>query len=89
MTTKLKYLKPGQVAKICGYEESVNLKYKSKLLSFGLTKGVTIKMIRVAPLGDPLQIEVRGFQLTLRKDESDVLIIEADLLDACAICKKC
>jgi ferrous iron transport protein A len=39
----------------------------------GLTRGTRVMVIRVAPLGDPVELEVRGFRLTLRKDEADVL----------------
>lgn len=44
--------------------------YRRKLLSLGLTCGVEIRIVRVAPLGCPVQIEVRGTSLTLRKDEA-------------------
>ncbi|MFQ3581239.1 MAG: ferrous iron transport protein A [Chloracidobacterium sp.] len=41
-----------------------------RLQEMGLTTGVTVKVIRVAPLGDPLEIELRGYRLSLRKDEA-------------------
>lgn len=44
--------------------------YRRRLLSLGLTKGAEIRIIRVAPLGCPLQIEIRGTSITLRKDEA-------------------
>ncbi len=44
--------------------------YRRKLLSLGLTCGADIRVIRVAPLGCPVQIDVRGTSLTLRKDEA-------------------
>jgi ferrous iron transport protein A len=42
----------------------------------GLTPGIEFKVIRHAPLGDPVEIEVRGFKLSLRKQEADALIVE-------------
>lgn len=43
---------------------------KRRLLDMGITKGVTIKVNKVAPLGDPLEVTLRGYQLSLRKDEA-------------------
>jgi ferrous iron transport protein A len=50
--------------------------YRRKLLSFGLTRGTEISVTRVAPLGCPVQIDVRGTSIALRKDESEYLIWE-------------
>lgn len=50
--------------------------YRQKLLSLGLTRGTEFKVIRKAPLGDPIQIEVRGFALSLRKGEAHGLEVE-------------
>ncbi|KTC76832.1 FeoA family protein [Legionella brunensis] len=53
-----------------------DLLYRRRLLSLGITRGVEISVIRVAPLGCPLQVEVRGTSLTLRKEEAAELIWE-------------
>ena len=74
-TIKIKDLQIGQSAVISGYEPG-DREYKSKLLSMGLTRNTTIKLIKVAPLGDPIEIEVRNFHLSLRKDEAGVLLLE-------------
>lgn len=74
MELKVKALLPGERAEIVGYEDT-DLVYRRKLLSMGLTKGAEIKLLKVAPLGDPVEIEVRGFNLSLRKDEADILKI--------------
>lgn len=50
--------------------------YRRRLLSLGITRGVEIKIIRLAPLGCPVQVDVRGTSLTLRKDEADLLLWE-------------
>lgn len=51
---------------------------KKRILDLGITKGAPVKMIRKAPLGDPVEIEVRGYRLTLRRSECDFVEIEAD-----------
>lgn len=50
--------------------------YRRKLLSMGITPGVTLEVVRVAPLGDPLEIRVRGTSVSLRRDEAAVLDME-------------
>jgi ferrous iron transport protein A len=71
----LQELAVGMKGRVVGYEKSGG-GYKRKLLSMGLTPGVEFKVIRHAPLGDPVEIEVRGFKLSLRKQEADALIVE-------------
>jgi ferrous iron transport protein A len=46
------------------------------IMDMGITKGVTIDIRKVAPLGDPIEITVRGYQLTLRK--ADAVLIEVE-----------
>jgi ferrous iron transport protein A len=60
---------------VTGYEAG-HANYRSKLLAMGLTRGTVVRMVRLAPLGDPVEIEVRGFRLTLRKSEADVLVLK-------------
>lgn len=43
---------------------------KRRIMDMGITKGVVIKVVKVAPLGDPLEINVRGYELSLRKDDA-------------------
>jgi ferrous iron transport protein A len=74
---KIKDLRTGQSAMITGYEQGDH-NYKSKLLSLGLTKNTVIKLIKIAPLGDPIEIEVRGFHLSLRKDEAGVILLKPE-----------
>jgi ferrous iron transport protein A len=50
--------------------------YRRKLLSLGITRGVELLIVRIAPLGCPIQIKVRGTSLTLRKEEAYQLIWE-------------
>ncbi len=71
----LKNLNIGDLGKIVGFEPSGKA-YRKKLLAMGLTPGTEFKVTRYAPLGDPVEINLRGFSLTLRKDEASVLQIE-------------
>ena len=49
---------------------------KQRFVSMGLTKGVEVTVIKVAPLGDPIEIEVRGYNLSVRKDDAQDIEIE-------------
>ncbi len=73
-TERLKDLKPGDTGEIVGYEGN-EPGYRSKLLAMGLTKGIEVKLLKVAPLGDPVEVMVRGYNLSLRKAEADILQI--------------
>ncbi|NLO27094.1 MAG: ferrous iron transport protein A [Actinobacteria bacterium] len=72
---RVRDMKSGQSAVVTGYDVGAPT-YRGKLLAMGLTKGSRITMVSVAPLGDPVKIEVRGYVLSLRKAEADALIVE-------------
>ncbi|MBI9108028.1 MAG: ferrous iron transport protein A [Spirochaetales bacterium] len=72
---KLSGLKPDEKAIISGYSQGKK-EYRRKLLSFGLTPGTEITMKKAAPLGDPVEISLRGYSLSLRKAEAEVLELE-------------
>ena len=71
----LKNLVIGDLAKIVGFEPAGKA-YRKKLLAMGLTPGTEFSVTRFAPMGDPIEIKLRGFALTLRKDEASVLQVE-------------
>ena len=75
MVMGLKNLVIGDLGKIVGFEPTGRA-YRKKLLAMGLTPGTEFSVTRFAPLGDPVEIKLRGFALTLRKDEASVLQIE-------------
>ncbi len=50
---------------------------QQRLLEFGILPGVEIRLVRVAPMGDPIEIEVLGYNLSLRKSEAAHVHIEA------------
>ena len=72
----LSSLKPGCRACIAGYMENCGKSIKMKLLSLGLTRGTEVLAVKTAPLGDPLEIELRGYRLSLRKAEAESVFIE-------------
>lgn len=73
-TVKLRDVEIGTTLQVIGYEPTAR-DYKRKLLAMGLTPGTELRVTRHAPLGDPTEITVRGFQLSLRKAEADALIV--------------
>ena len=75
MTIALKDLSAGDRGRVHGYEEGGRA-YRRKLLSMGLTPGVELEVVRVAPMGDPVEVRVRGTSVTLRKDEAAALRME-------------
>ena len=54
---------------------------RTRMMDMGLIKGTEIKVIRVAPLGDPIEFEVKGYNLSLRKNEARRVMVE-ELHDA-------
>ncbi len=49
---------------------------KRRIMDMGITKGVEIAVRKVAPLGDPLEITVRGYELSLRKADAEMIDVE-------------
>lgn len=74
MEETLKGLKPGE----SGVVTSIGTKgpMKKRLMDMGVTPGAQIKVIKVAPLGDPIEVNLRGYELSLRKDEAAQIIID-------------
>ncbi|SOB93713.1 FeoA family protein [Rhodobacter maris] len=71
----LKDMKVGETGRVLGLRPGAG-SYRKKLLSMGLTPGALFTVQRVAPMGDPVEIAVRGFRLTLRKAEADAIEVE-------------
>jgi ferrous iron transport protein A len=66
----------GDSARIIGFDNAGRA-YRKRLLAMGLTPGTEFIVSRFAPMGDPVQIKLRGFSLSLRKDEARVLLLES------------
>ncbi len=77
-TVSLAGMKPGEGAVITGYRAG-GKEYRRKLLSFGLTAGTRITLVKKAPMGDPVEISVRGYSLSLRKSEAEVLELRSKI----------
>ena len=71
---KLEDMKCGDTATVVTVSGSGQL--RKRVLDLGLTRGTEVKMIRIAPLGDPVEIELRGYRLTVRKTEASVIELE-------------
>ena len=75
MTTNLREVKVGQtctVKKLHG-EGAV----KRRIMDMGLTKGVEVYVRKVAPLGDPMELTVRGYELSIRKADAEMVEVES------------
>ena len=44
---------------------------KQRFLDMGITKGIEVKVIKIAPLGDPIEVEIRGYNLSIRKGDAE------------------
>lgn len=49
---------------------------KRRIMDMGITKGVEVFVRKVAPLGDPIEVNVRGYELSLRKADAEMIIID-------------
>ena len=49
---------------------------KRRIMDMGITKGITIRVRKVAPLGDPFELTVRGYELTLRRDDAAMVEVQ-------------
>ena len=64
----LSALKIGEKARVLGFE--LPPEHRQRLLEMGLTVGAECEVVRFAPMGDPIDIRVRGYHLSLRKKEA-------------------
>ena len=49
---------------------------KRRIMDMGITKGVEVYVRKVAPLGDPVEVTVRGYELSLRKADAEMVLVE-------------
>ncbi len=70
----LKEAKVGQTVKVkkLGGEGAI----KRRIMDMGITKGVEVYIRKVAPLGDPIEVTVRGYELSLRKQDAEMIEVE-------------
>lgn len=72
---KLRDIGLGQTGRVKGFGPG-DKTYRRRLLAMGLTPGTEFTVTRYAPMGDPVELNLRGFALTLRKAEADALEVE-------------
>ena len=70
----LKDVKIGNWAKVVKLHGEGAL--RRRIMDMGITKGVEVRVRKVAPLGDPIEITVRGYELSLRKEDAQMIEIE-------------
>lgn len=49
---------------------------RRRIMDMGITKGVEVYVRKVAPLGDPIEVNVRGYELSLRKEDAEMILVE-------------
>ena len=64
-------LAPGDTATVTGYAGEL----PARLLEMGLVPGTAVEVVRLAPLGDPMELKVRGFLLSVRKGEAAAVVV--------------
>lgn len=69
----LSSLAPGSAAKVSAI--NVPGSNRARLMEMGLLVGTGVELIRFAPLGDPVEIKIRGYHLTLRRHEADQIMV--------------
>lgn len=72
---RLSMLFKGQMAKVKSLSDEDRI-LRRRLLDMGITEGVTITIKKVAPLGDPVDIALRGYELCLRRKDMDIITVE-------------
>lgn len=70
----LKQAKVGETVKVVKFTGQGAV--KRRIMDMGITKGVEIFIRKVAPLGDPVEVTVRGYELSLRKDDASMIEVE-------------
>lgn len=72
--TKLKEIKCGETVKVKKIEGSGAV--RRRIMDMGITKGSEVYVRKVAPLGDPIEINIRGYELSLRKFDAEMIVVE-------------
>lgn len=63
----------GKIVKVAGEGRT-----RTRLFDMGVTPGASVKLIKKAPLGDPIEVLIRGYDLTLRKKEAELVTMEVE-----------
>jgi ferrous iron transport protein A len=65
----------GEIGIVSKFSSNDN-SFRQRLMEMGITRGTKISVERFAPLGDPIEISVRGYRLTLRKKEAEHIVVQ-------------
>ena len=76
MANTLNQVKPGDSCKVVNIGGNNIL--KNRLLCMGVTPGTVVEVVKVAPLGDPMELKIREYSLTIRKKEASSIFIESN-----------
>jgi ferrous iron transport protein A len=71
--TTLRTVKPGQTVRVTGINGAGAT--KRRIMDMGITKGADLFIRKVAPLGDPIEVTVRGYELSIRKSDADIVAV--------------
>jgi len=72
--TTLKDVKIGHTVKVIKLNGEGPV--RRRIMDMGITKGIDVFVRKVAPLGDPIEVTVRGYELSLRKDDAEMILVE-------------
>lgn len=73
----MKTLKDAKVGETCTVKRLHGAgAVKRRIMDMGITKGITVHVRKVAPLGDPVELNVRGYELSLRKSDAEMIELE-------------
>jgi ferrous iron transport protein A len=70
----LKDIKPGQTVTVTKLQGEGAV--KRRIMDMGVTKGSSIFLRKIAPLGDPIEITIRGYELSIRKADAERILVE-------------
>ncbi|WP_296881145.1 FeoA family protein [uncultured Methanobrevibacter sp.] len=76
MTKTLKDVKPGETVTLVKYHNDGDVDLRRHLLGMGFVKGAKITVKKVATLGDPIEMNIKGYDVCLRKDEAKNIEVE-------------
>ncbi len=67
-------LRPGEDAVITGYDDAIS--DQIRLLEMGLVQGTSVRMVKFAPWGDPVQLSVRGYHLAISRKTAQAILVK-------------
>lgn len=73
---RLSDLQPGQEGTVCSVEAQGPI--RRRLLEMGFIRGARVRVEKMAPLGDPMELVIKGYHLSLRREESACILVERE-----------